>query len=102
VKGTPGEHRQMDMSGHGKYLSEQGQDGEVTVIIVTLSLSSLLLLLSLRCCHCCCHVVIVSLLLLLSRSSHPFGAHGDAGPRASAGRPSSVACDATAVIGERR
>src|SRR6267142_246075 len=54
VKGTPGEHRQMDMSGHGKYLSEQGQDGEVTVIVVVLSLLSL----SHHHCHHC-HVVAV-------------------------------------------
>jgi|SRR6266850_1468673 len=74
VKGTPGEHRQMDMSGHGKYLSEQGQDGEVTVVVVVLSLSSL----SRHHCHhchvvavvivtvivvvllsCCCHVIVI-------------------------------------------
>jgi len=42
------------------------------------------------------------LLLLLSRSSCPFGAHRDAGPRASAGRPSGVAWDAAAVVGEHR
>src|SRR6266850_1672075 len=114
VKGTCGEHRQMDMSGHGKYLSEQGQDGEVTVIVVVSSLS----LLSrhhyccCRCCychivvvvalllHCCCIVVVLLLLLLLLLllcSSHPFGAHRDAGPRVSAGGPSSVACDAAAI-----
>ena len=56
VKGTPEEHRQMDMSGHGKYLSEWGQDGEVTVSIIESSLSLLSLLLLSRHCHCCCHV----------------------------------------------
>src|SRR6266850_2193620 len=60
VKGTCGEHRQMDMSGHGKYLSEQGQDGEVTVIVVVSSLSLLSLLL-LSHCRCCC--IVVALLL---------------------------------------
>src|SRR6266850_2345102 len=70
VKGTPGEHRQMDTSGHGKYLSEQGAGWRshcrchciVTVIVVALSLSLL--------SHCCCHIVVVVVLLLLSRHCH--------------------------------
>src|SRR6267142_1806039 len=74
VKGTPGEYRQMDTSGHGKYLSEQGAGWRshcccrciVTVVVVALLLLSLSLLLLSHCHHCCCHIIVVVMLLLLS------------------------------------
>src|SRR6266850_1857100 len=62
---SPGEHR-TDMLGHRKELSE-------------------------GCCCCCMVVVMVVVvvvavaLLLLLCSSHPFGAHGDAGRQVQAG-----------------
>jgi len=104
VKGTPGEHRQMDMSGHGKYLSEQGAGWRshchccciVTVIIVALSL-----LLLLHCCCCCCIVVVVVVVVVaLLQSSH--GEHRGAGLRVGTGESYSVAWDAAAIVGEHR
>ena len=90
------------------------------VIVITSSLSLLLLLLLLcHChhhivatvvvalsppllshCHCChhhCHIIAAIVITFIAS----FGAHGGAGPRASAGGSSSIAQDAVAIVVRR-